>query len=130
MRTDIKHHILFCLITLALIMAQQLVNLQGSVFGYFLFLGSVYTGRWIAGESYTASWMDMFRMFFLSFFALSIGGLALFASYVEPGLRLTHYVESLINISCFTTLFLFSGFFVSKIRRRNNAKALRENGIE
>lgn len=41
-----------------------------------------------------------------------------FASYIEPGLRWTHYLESLINIGCFTALSLFSGFIVSRIREK------------
>lgn len=114
MRNEIKLHILFCLVTLLLFVGQPLIDGRHSVFGYFLFLSSIYMGRWICAQSYAANWVDMFRMFFLSFFALSIGGLAVFATYVEPGLRWTHYLESLINIACFTALCLFSGFFVSR----------------
>jgi hypothetical protein len=118
MRNEIKLHILSCLVTLLLFVGQPLIDGPHSVFGYSLFLSSIYMGRWICAQSYTANWVDMFRMFFLSFFALSIGGLAVFASYVEPDLRWTHYFESLINIACFTALCLFSGFFVSRIREK------------
>ncbi|SEJ84023.1 hypothetical protein SAMN05216327_12352 [Dyadobacter sp. SG02] len=114
MRKEIKLHILFCLGTLLIFIGQPLIDNPHSVFGYFLFLCSIYMGRWIYGQSYTANWLDIFRMFFLSFFAWSIGGLAVFVSYVEPGLRWTHYLESLINIACFTALCLFAGFFCFK----------------
>jgi hypothetical protein len=118
MRNEIKLHILSCLVTLLLFVGQPLIDGPHSVFGYSLFLSSIYMGRWICAQSYAANWVDMFRMFFLSFFALSIGGLAVFASYVEPDLQWTHYLESLVNIACFTALCLFSGFFVSRIREK------------
>jgi hypothetical protein len=126
MRNDTTLHILFSLVTLLLFVGQPLIDGPHSVFGYFLFLSSIYMGRWICAQSYAAKWVDMFRMFFLSFFTLSIGGLAVFASYAEPGLRWTHYLESLINIACFTALCLFSGFFVSSTRERLRQTAKRK----
>lgn len=123
-------HILFCLVTLLLLMGQSIISRSGAVFGYVLFLSSFYTGRWICGQSYTASWLDMFRMFFLSFLLLDVVGLWAFVHYVEPRLRLTHYLESLINISVFTVLFLFSGFLIPKIRKGTSVKAIRREATE
>jgi hypothetical protein len=117
----LKLHILFLVLTSAAFFLQPLFDLQHSIFGYLLFLASVYSGRWIGSQSHGASAMDMLRMFFLGFLILDFGGLAIFARYVEPGLRITHYFESLINISVITGISLFSSFFCKKVyaRKRN-----------
>ena len=128
MRNEIKLHFLFCSVALLLFVVQPLIDGRHSVFGYFLFLSGIYIGRWIYAQSFAASWVDMFRMSFLSFFTISITGLAVFASYVEPGLRWTHYLESLINIGCFTAMSLFSGFIVSRIREKLRQTLKRKPG--
>lgn len=126
--TRIQHHAIFWLSSLAFFMVLSLTA-RPAVFGYFFFLVSVYTGRWIGTQAAAASWVDMFRMFFLSLLALSLGGLGIFASYVEEELELLHYLESWINIFCFGSISVLAGFFTYRIRQKIAAKTLDKRAV-
>lgn len=124
----IRHHTIFWLASLALFVLLPLTA-RPAVFGYFFFLVSVYTGRWIGTQEAAASWVDMVRMFFLGLLTLSLGGLAIFASYVEEDLELLHYLESWINIFCFGSISVLGGFFTYRIRQKIAAKTLDKRAV-
>ncbi len=115
----------FCLVSFVLFIAQPLTTAVETAFGYLLFLLSVYTGRWIGTQASRANWLDMFRMFFLSFFTLSLGGLAVFGAYVQKNLPMMHYLESLINIACFSGLSVLFGFFAYRIMQKLSTKPVK-----
>jgi len=124
----VQHHTIFWLASLAFFMVLPLTA-RPAVFGYFFLLVSVYTGRWIGTQAAAASWVDMFRMFFLGLLTLSLGGLAIFASYVEADLELLHYLESWINIFFFGSISVLAGLFTYHIRQKIAAKALGKRAV-
>jgi hypothetical protein len=121
-------HVFFCCAVLVFFIYTLSLGLSPdkesfAILGFIMVLGNVYMGRWIwRQQALGGKWFDLFRMYFLSFFFFSVIGLAGFIRFVEPGLCLTHYLESFINISVLTIFSLSFGFFISKIRKNRPLK--------
>lgn len=115
-------HLFFCLALLVLdafvlFVSHDWHHTAEALVIYAFVLAAIYTGRWLCRKwLLNGKWGGLVVMMIGSLTGYGVIGLAIYIYFFAPGLPLSHFAESGINITAGSFLLIFIGFFIAVIR--------------